>query len=168
DFRTHSEAESRLVGCGRAAGHTVSAQIRLEIDSGGDDAPVTAGASPRLSWTLPATIGAVTGSRLEAEIDGEAQLVRELGTEHRSVPWPWAPLRSRTQVRWRVAVRGTDGEVLSDWSAFEVGLLDEDWKARWISPVEGADSGFGKRPAYALGARIHVSSPVRRARLYTT
>src|SRR5699024_12188225 len=51
---------------------------------------------------------------------------------------------------------------------FEVGLLDADWKARWISPAEGRDPGYGKRPAHALGASFHVSGPVRTARLSTT
>lgn len=141
--------------------------VHLEVDSGGDHAPVT-GSCPRLSWTLPTTVGEIIGYRLEAEIDGGAMVVHEPGTEHRFVPWPWAPLRSGTEVRWRVLIRGTEGEELSAWSAFEVGLLDEDWRARWISPVEGADPGYGRRPAYELGANFHVSGPVRRARLYST
>lgn len=145
----------------------MSSPIRLEVDSGGDHAPVT-GPSPRLSWTLPTTLGEITGSQVEAEIDGAAPAVHELGAEHRFVPWPWAPLRSGMQVRWRVRIRGTEGEELSAWSDFEVGLLEEDWRARWISPVEGEDPGYGERPAHELSTSFHVSGAVRRARLYAT
>ena len=145
----------------------MSARIRLDVDYGGDQIPIT-GAVPRLSWTLPTSIGTVTGTRLEAGIDGRAPIIHELGPEHRFVPWPGVPLASGTRVAWRVLVRGSAGEELSDWSTFEVGLLDADWKARWISPAEGTDPGYGKRPAHALGTSFHVSGPVRTARLYTT
>ena len=139
--------------------------LRLRVDSGGDEFPVT-GQAPRLSWTLPASLGPILGTRLEAEADGEELPPRELGTEHRFVPWPWEPLRSRTRVRWRVSVRGTRGEVCSDWSSFEVGLADADWTARWISPVEEEDPGYGRRPAYLLATTFSCAGQVVRARLY--
>lgn len=156
-----------MAGSGRSTGWTVNSPVQLEVDSGGDHAPVT-GSCPRLSWTLPTTVGEIMGYQLEAEIDGGAPVIHEPGNENRFVPWPWAPLSSGTEVRWRVLVRGTDGEELSAWSTFEVGLLDEDWRARWISPAEGEDPGYGRRPAYELRAIFHVSGPVRRARLYST
>ena len=56
----------------------------------------------------------------------------------------------------------------SDWAAFEVGLLDDDWTASWISPVESADPGYGKRPAYLLATEFTLTEPVRSARLYAT
>lgn len=70
---------------------------------------------------------------------------------------------------WRV--RAGDGEgpsPWSEWSTFEVGLLDEDWQARWISPAEPVDPGYGKRPAHILTTRFEAQAGVRSARLYAT
>ncbi|MFI9486631.1 family 78 glycoside hydrolase catalytic domain [Promicromonospora sp. NPDC052451] len=141
--------------------------LLLQVDSGGDQFPVT-GPAPRLSWTLPMSLGSVTGSVLDAEVDGKLLSPRALGPEHRFVPWPWEPLPSGARARWRVTVRGTGGEVLSDWSTFEVGLADADWAARWISPVEQTDPGYGKRPAHVLATNFSTSGTVVRARLYAT
>jgi len=141
--------------------------LLLQVDSGGDQFPVT-GPTPRLSWTLPTSVGAVAGALLEAEVDGEALPPRDVGPAHRFVPWPWEPLPSRAAVRWRVSVRGGDGEVVSGWAAFEVGLADADWQARWISPVEAGDPGNGERPAHVLAAGFAVEGEVVRARLYAT
>ncbi|MEL7975242.1 family 78 glycoside hydrolase catalytic domain [Isoptericola sp. F-RaC21] len=146
--------------------------LELQVDSGGDQFPVT-GPAPRLSWTLPTSVGAVDGALLEAEVDGAGLPPCDVGPEHRFVPWPWEPLPSRAAVRWRVSVRGGDsegraGEVVSGWSAFEVGLADADWRARWISPVEGTDPGYGERPAHLLTAGFAVEGEVVRARLYAT
>ena len=51
---------------------------------------------------------------------------------------------------------------------FEVGLLDEDWTASWISPVETDDPGYGRRPAYLLAMEFPLAEHVRSARLYAT
>ncbi|MEV0788698.1 family 78 glycoside hydrolase catalytic domain [Kribbella sp. NPDC050459] len=70
---------------------------------------------------------------------------------------------------WRVRVQDDHG--YSDWSepsAFEAGLLTDDWTARWISPVEGADEGYGNRPAYLMSTRFELPSDVKSARLYAT
>src|SRR5699024_11912796 len=112
------------------------------VDYGGDQIPIT-GAVPRLSWTLPTSIGTVTGTRLEAGIDGRAPIIHELGPEHRFVPWPAVPLASGTRVAWRVRARGCAGEELSDWSTFEVGLRGGGWKARRIRPAGGCEPGYG-------------------------
>jgi hypothetical protein len=45
----------------------------------------------------------------------------------------------------------------------EVGLLDEDWTASWISPVESADAGYGKRPAHLLRTEFSLTGEVRSA-----
>jgi alpha-L-rhamnosidase len=66
-------------------------------------------------------------------------------------------------------VHGDQG--LSEWSEpsrFEVGLLNEDWTARWISPVEGSDEGYGNRPSYSLSTRFELSADVWSARIYAT
>ena len=141
--------------------------LLLQVDSGGDQFPVS-GTAPRLSWTLPASLGSVTGAVLEAVVDGTSLPPRELGPEHRFVAWPWEPLQSGARVRWRVAVRGPGGQVLSGWSTFEAGLADADWEARWISPVEETDPGYGKRPAHVLATSFSASGTVVRARLYAT
>ncbi|TCC06255.1 alpha-L-rhamnosidase [Kribbella soli] len=142
---------------------------RLRIDSGGDQFTVS-GPSPRLSWRVPRAFAGQSAYELEAAVDG-APLARvtQASGEHLFIPWPWAPLQSCQRVTWRVRVRGDQGS--SDWSdpaRFEVGLLDSDWMAQWISPVEGADEGYGKRPAYALSTRFELSADVASARLYAT
>ncbi|TCO51382.1 alpha-L-rhamnosidase [Kribbella antiqua] len=138
----------------------------LRIDSGGDQFTVS-GPSPRLSWR------AWTGQsayELEATVDGiPTDRVRRTSAEHLFIPWPWAPLDSCQRVTWRVRVSGEHG--FSEWSAassFEVGLLHEDWTARWISPVEAVDEGYGNRPAYSLSTRFELSADLRDARLYAT
>lgn len=132
----------------------------LRIDSGGDQFLVS-GPAPRLSWK-PAAGG--TGYELEAVVDGEP-LQRALSAHHRLVDWPWPPLQSTQRVEWRVRARGGDW---SAWHVFQAGLLDADWTAQWISPVEAEDPGYGKRPAHALATVFTAGSAVRSARLYAT
>ncbi len=141
----------------------------LRIDSGGDQF-VVSGPSPRLSWRLPPNWAGQSAYELEATVDG-CPLVRVTRTSaaHLFISWPWAPLQSCQRVTWRVRVRGDHG--FSDWSEpnrFEVGLLNEDWTARWISPVEEVDEGYGNRPAYSLSTRFELSADVKSARLYAT
>ncbi|MFF2050248.1 family 78 glycoside hydrolase catalytic domain [Leifsonia sp. NPDC058194] len=136
----------------------------LRIDTGGDQFPVS-GAAPRLSW-LPVP-DAARGYELLAHVD-DVPLPTTTTTGHRLNAWPWHPLTSGRRVRWRVRAAGGGW---SDEHAFEVGLLDADWSAEWISPVAlaAADSDvFGKRPGHSLRRIFPVSRPVRHARLYST
>lgn len=135
----------------------------LTVDSGGDQFVVT-GATPRLSWK-PAD-GPTGGFEVEAVIDGVRHPV-VLADGHRYVAWPWPALHSRQRVEWRVR----SAEEATGWSepaSFEVGLLDEDWEASWISPVEAEDPGYGNRPAHLLSVAFPVDREVRSARLYAT
>ncbi|MFG3341092.1 family 78 glycoside hydrolase catalytic domain [Glycomyces sp. NPDC048151] len=130
----------------------------LRIDSGGDQFPVS-GPAPRLSWK-PASDA--PSYEIEAVVDGATVSAEAAG--HRLVAWPWAPLASAQRVEWRVRAPG------GAWSArhaFESGLLDADWTARWISPVEAEDPGYGRRGAHVL-ARTFNAREVRSARLYAT
>jgi alpha-L-rhamnosidase len=134
----------------------------LAVDSGGDQFPVT-GPAPRLSWKIPADTTAAY--ELEATIDGVLQPTAT--TDQRLyVAWPWQALRSRQRVQWRV--RGTATGGWSAWSGFEAGLLDADWTASWISPVEPEDPGYGHRPAYLLTTHFELPGGVKTARLYAT
>ncbi len=135
----------------------------LTVDGGGDEFPVTT-ARPRLSWQSPHD--AAGTFVVEATIDdGEAVVAEVAG--HRFVDWPFGSLRSGTRVRWRVRTAAPDS-AWSDPAAFEVGLLDEDWTAQWISPAEGDDPGYGRRPAYVLTGRFELPDDVVSARLYAT
>ena len=145
----------------------MTGEVRLEVDAGGYDFPVT-GPAPRLSWTLPEGIGRILRTDIHAEVDGTPHRISARGSEHRFVPWPWSPLPSRAQVRWRVHFEGAGGELTSEWAAFETGLFDEEWQAHWITPPEDEDPGYGIRPAQSLSVAFTVSVPVRRARLYST
>src|SRR3954470_11893241 len=128
----------------------MSTPFDLAIDSGGDEFAVS-GDGPRLSWKLASGATAEAAYEVDALVDGSPLPGPLPVAGHRFVPWPWAPLRSRQRVAWRVRmVSPTDRSDWSEWAFFEVGLLDEDWTASWISPVESVDAGYGRRPAYLL------------------
>src|SRR3954454_5464494 len=84
------------------------------------------------------------------------------------VAWDGPDLVSRQRCRWRVGVTGSDQtSAWSDWSEFEVGLLEEDeWSARFIVPdaIAAADPA---QPVAYLRHEWSVPSVVR-ARLYVT
>lgn len=140
----------------------------LIVDSGGDQFPVTE-LAPRLSWQLPPEAGTPSGHEVEWCINDAATGITELGPEHLFVSWPGPVLASRQRVAWRVRVLA-DGDTgaWSQWALFEVGLLDADWQAKWVSPVEDGDPGYGRRPAHRLSVDFEVQGEVRRARLYAT
>ncbi|KUN57979.1 alpha-L-rhamnosidase [Streptomyces canus] len=141
----------------------------LAIDSGGD-AFLVSGPTPRLSWKPPSDAARPVAYEVECTVDGEARAaVTTAVGGHRFLPWPWAALYSRRRVAWRLRALGPDGESpWSQWHTFESGLLATDWRARWISPAESGDRGYGRRPAYVLSARFEARSGVRSARLYAT
>lgn len=132
----------------------------LFVDSGGDEFIVT-GPRPRLSFTSDGSETHV----VEASIDGEAPVTAEVAG-HRFVEWPFAPLLSGSRVSWRV--RSGKDAAWSDPGEFEAGLLDADWTAEWISPVEAGDAGYGKRPAHVLAATFTLEAEAVSARLYAT
>lgn len=144
-----------------------SAPYDLAIDSGGDQFPV-AGAAPRLSWKDAVRAGGEGEFEVEATVDAVSlPVARVAGRRH--VDWPWHAPKSRERVAWRV--RAVSSGIVSDWSAwheFEVGLLDQDWQARWISPVEGDDPGYGRRPAHSLAVAFELPARAVSARLYAT
>lgn len=150
------------------ASNPASAPFDLRIDSGGDDI-IVSGAAPRLSFTVPVESGDPTGFEIEAIIDGEASMPVLLAPDaHLFVPWPWTDLTSGQRVHWRVRAQSAAGaSPWSDWSAFECGLLDADWSAEWVSPVEHDDPGYGARGAHTL-ARTFDAVDVVSARLYST
>ncbi|APH45974.1 alpha-L-rhamnosidase [Microbacterium sp. 1.5R] len=145
-----------------------TAPYDLRIDSGGDELVVSE-AAPRLSFTVPAGATAWTGFELEAIVDGERRARVPLAPgAHLFIDWPWVPLSSGQRVQWRA--RALNADRLSDWSewcSFESGLLDADWSAEWISPVEHDDPGYGARPAHTLGRRFEARD-ITSARLYST
>ncbi|WP_033283514.1 family 78 glycoside hydrolase catalytic domain [Streptomyces sp. NRRL F-525] len=147
-----------------------NAPYDLGIDSGGDAFPVS-GPTPRLSWKPPSDAARPVTYEVECTIDGEARpAVTTAEGGHRFAPWPWAALDSGRQVAWRVRALGTNGDdsPWSRWHAFESGLLAADWRARWISPPDSSDPGYGRRPAYVLSTRFEAGAGVRSARLYAT
>lgn len=147
-----------------------TAPYDLGVDSGGDGFAVT-GSAPRLSWKDPVDRDIRSAYLVEAAIDG-AQPVVAVATGRRLVMWPFGALGSGQRVRWRVRADAPDAR-WSDWEAFESGLLDADWSASWISPVEPAfgtdeDAGYGKRAAHVLAGGFTVDGDVASARLYST
>ena len=112
-----------------------TAPYDLGVDSGGDGLSVT-GPAPRLSWKDPVERDIRSAYLVEAEIDGAEPILAE-ASGRRLVRWPFGALGSRQRVRWRVRAAGPDAH-WSEWTAFESGLLDADWSASWISPIEPA------------------------------
>lgn len=144
----------------------IPAPTSLSIDSGGDEFPVSE-SSPRLSWTPP-PCASLMGYEVEAQVDDVARPPVSVAS-HLYLPWPWEPLMSTQRVAWRVRAEAGDGMgEWSPWHRFEVGLLNDDWTASWISPVEGSDPGYGRRPAHRLALDFHVSTGIVSARLYAT
>ncbi len=144
------------------------APFGLRIDSGGDGFIVSE-AAPRLSFTVPAAQQPWTGFELEAVVDGErrARVPLDAGS-HLFIDWPWLPLASGQRVQWRARATGDDRfSEWSEWASFESGLLDADWTAEWISPVEHGDAGYGARGAHRLARRFDAADVVD-ARLYST
>jgi alpha-L-rhamnosidase len=139
------------------------APYALSVDSGGDEFAVT-GAAPRLSWKVPA--GGPESFVLEVAIDEGAPMTSDV-SGHRFINWPFGVLRSGSRVRWRVR-QSVPGSAWSAPFTFEVGLLDQDWTAEWISPVEVDDPGYGQRPGYTLSGRFALPGDVVSARLYAT
>lgn len=140
----------------------------LTVETGGDGFPVT-GTNTSLSWKLPAEIPTQLGFELEANVAGESLHHQTDGSRHRFVEWPWQGLTSTQPVRWRVRVRHAEGVTRwSTWASFEVGLLEADWTAEWISSPESPDHSAGNRPAYELIHHFEVDGTVDRARLYAT
>lgn len=134
----------------------------LTVQTGGDDLAVV-DQRPRLSWRDDVPVG--TAYVLEAEVDAGASVRAEV-TGRRLIVWPFAPLKSSQQVRWRV--RRVNAMDWSEWAAFEAGLFDADWTAEWISPIEGGDTGYGNRPAYTLTRTFDLPDDVVSGRLYAT
>ncbi|GAA2944643.1 alpha-L-rhamnosidase [Microbacterium luteolum] len=144
-----------------------SAPYDLRIDSGGDGF-VVSGAAPRMSFVVPVEAGDWSGVELEATVDGKSLIATVDSAEHLFLAWPWTPLSSGRRVQWRVRVQTADGRsAWSEWARFECGLLDADWSAEWISPVEHEDPGYGARGAHTL-ARSFDASEIVSARLYST
>ncbi|MDQ1172029.1 alpha-L-rhamnosidase [Microbacterium testaceum] len=134
----------------------------LSVDAGGDDIVVTDG-EPRLSWMHDGPAGA--RYEVEARVDDGDSTSAEV-TGQRFVPWPFASLPSRARVAWRV--RSVGASQWSEQSSFEVGLLDADWTASWISPEGDAVEEYGTRPAFLLSRVFELNRTVTRARLYAT
>ncbi|AQZ63985.1 alpha-L-rhamnosidase [[Actinomadura] parvosata subsp. kistnae] len=146
-----------------------AAPYDLRVATGGDRFPVSE-ERPALSWKLPAAWDRQDGYDLQLRVDDSEHAVADVGSaRHLFVGWPLPPLRSRQSVRWRVRTRrGEERSPWSAWHAFESGLLNDDWSARWISPREDAVRQEGGRPAYVLTGSVHLREGIAHARLYAT
>ncbi|KQZ08328.1 alpha-L-rhamnosidase [Agromyces sp. Root1464] len=147
-----------------------SAPYDLGVDSGGDGFTVT-GPAPRLSWKDPVDRDIRSAYLVESMI-GRAEPIAAEVTGRRLVAWPFEALGSGQRVRWRVRAAAPEAG-WSEWSEFESGLLDADWSASWVSPVEpelgsAEDAGYGKRAAHVLAGRFTIDADPVSARLYST
>ena len=86
------------------------------------------------------------------------------------IQWTGPVLKSRDKVNWKVCLwdeKNVQGE-WSEESSFEIGLLDkEDWKAKWIT----GNYKINKKERYPVDCfrkTVHISKPVKKARLYAT
>lgn len=132
-------------------------------------------ARPRLSWVVETVPKGWHQSGYEMEAYGpEGQLYGQTGriVSEQSVliPWPFAPLASRTRLWLRVRIWGTD-ELPSAWSQLypiEAGLLSvSDWTACFVTPDWDEDT-TQPQPAPLLRREFAVRPGFTHARLYIT
>ncbi|MEZ0493920.1 glycoside hydrolase family 78 protein [Kineococcus sp. TBRC 1896] len=130
----------------------------------------TGEAAPRLSWLVD---GAAQGYRQHAArvqvltTTPRGQQTRSThhlpGPDQVLVPWPSAPVASRTRIAVRVQV--DDGDAWSPWGPWghvETGLLDPaDWTARPVGPPPSQDGEPGR-----VRATFHLPADPVHARLY--
>jgi hypothetical protein len=142
---------------------------RLQVEYGDVGLGIGTG-SPRLSWTIDTSDDRWESDSYEVELSVEGEpMTRAVITSSDQVlvPWPFAPLPSRTQSSVRVRVGS--GSVFTGFSrsqAWEIGLLDAaDWSAEFISPssLGGLDDG-----APIVFDLVELPSAPIRARLYVT
>ena len=144
----------------------MSTPFDLTIDSGGDQFAVT-GEVPRLSWKLSSERVRLRARSTRRRICPPRSAARERVIGSSCGPGlRCAAASGSAGVCARLRLAETSD--WSEWAAFEVGLLDDDWTASWISPVESADPGYGRRPAYLLATEFALTEQVRSARLYAT
>ena len=128
---------------------------------------------PRLSWWLPGTTTSQLAYEVVATVDGEAASSGQVASDQSVlVPWPFAPLGSRSQVSWRVRTCAASG--WSEWSEsceFETALLSfSDWSAKFIGSNDDP-AGLppkGERPAVYFHRTFSVEAQPIRARVYAT
>lgn len=126
-------------------------------------------ATPELSWILPSEWTTSDATDIQAVVGGVLLERSELSSTHRFVAWPWAPLKSRDRVRWRVRARARDTvSTWSEWAEFEAGLFEDDWSAAWISSPNGSELAVGERPAYQFVREFVVEGNPYSARLYAS
>ena len=88
------------------------------------------------------------------------------GAQSTHVAYEGETLRPRTCYFWRVQAWDAAGRSggFGEEAWFETGLMNEGWKARWIS----ADADPSAEACPLLRREFHVDGPVRRARVYAT
>jgi len=128
--------------------------------------------APRLSWRFEGSARdwyqqAYDIRRVDDD-GGEIETVHVDSGESVLVPWPFAPLGSRSRTRVKVQAHGKS--VSTGWSSVlevEGGLLDRsDWQAQVVT-CEQQPFDKAKRPFRLLSA-FHVPDNAQRARLYVT
>ncbi|HEY3682189.1 MAG TPA: family 78 glycoside hydrolase catalytic domain [Streptosporangiaceae bacterium] len=123
-------------------------------------------ATPRLSWRVRTDDPEWAQDAYELRL-GASETVRVESAEQVLVPWPFAPLASRTRAELRVRVRsGGAWSPWSDPSSAETGpLRPSDWSARFVSP---RDHGAIGAPAPVLSRTVALRDGIRAARVYAT
>lgn len=150
--------------------------VRLRLENHEPNRLGIGESTPRLSWEI---INAPEGWRqtasriqiIRATLEGNCtQETHETPGNHQVlVPWPGAPLTSRTRVGARVQVLGPDGwSHWSEWARVETGLLEaSDWTARMVGPDWEEDSSQMRRPG-RVRTVFTGADDVTSARLYIT
>ena len=132
-------------------------------------------AAPRFSWQLQSSVSMLQSAyRLQVFCEDEAEPLWDTGRVNRGdsvlVPYEGPALRARTRYRWHVRVwdrKGRDTEYSED-AFFETGLMDQPYRARWIStPRKGDISKMQSAPRLRRAFQLE-DKPIRRARLYAS
>ncbi|WP_454129257.1 family 78 glycoside hydrolase catalytic domain [Microbacterium aurum] len=137
-------------------------------------------AAPRVSWVITSAPAGWTQQsyRLTVRIDSahgdfaaHEERFEVASADQVLVPWPAAPLGSRTRATVSVCVQGADG-VWSEPSAetvLETGLLEpSDWIARPVGSIDNENAMSDTRRPHLVRRDFSVRPGLARARLYAS
>ena len=131
--------------------------------------------APRISWKVQTDQADWTPDGYELRLDradGGAQTTGRIASaDSVLVPWPFAPLTSRTSAEVSVRVWCAGDDEPSSWSAaatVETGLLAaDDWNAQLITPDWDEDTSVDQPPAL-FRREFDAAGEIAAARLYVT
>ena len=123
--------------------------------------------NPTLSWVCDGGITQTAYQIIAKSGDAIVWNSGKVASSQMAVPYGGSAAKAREKIDWSVKLwdeNDADGEM--ETASFEMGLIDGNWKARWIDP-ELPHEEAQRQPSSVLRKRFMAPS-VKRARLYIT